>query len=221
MDISFLKGRSSTRTLGMLLLQIISRKVSNDRSLLSFHLIMQLLSIHTQFHYQRFMLNDPNVWGDPKSFRPERFLRAHNPVVDSLPDPSHVIFGFGTRSAIFLVASLVIPMTFATHVVDNFVQNMCRQSLSRSSRVPSGCCDNGAVQDPPFGRKTSSPPRHNSVCRQCHPVSTLSIQYRYCTQQSSFILDCRSGSNVGSYLAGQKPKISCLLLPWTGSTDHL
>ncbi|CCA72716.1 related to O-methylsterigmatocystin oxidoreductase [Serendipita indica DSM 11827] len=41
-----------------------------------------------------FMLVDPSIWGDPDSFRPERFL---GPDANTLPDPSLLIFGFGTR----------------------------------------------------------------------------------------------------------------------------
>jgi len=40
------------------------------------------------------MLMDPKVWGDPETFRPERFLEAD---ADSLPNPQNVIFGFGMR----------------------------------------------------------------------------------------------------------------------------
>jgi len=40
------------------------------------------------------MLMDPDVWGDPTAFRPERFLGNG---VESLPNPLVVIFGFGMR----------------------------------------------------------------------------------------------------------------------------
>ncbi|KIM28401.1 hypothetical protein M408DRAFT_140803 [Serendipita vermifera MAFF 305830] len=41
-----------------------------------------------------FILMDPRVWGDPETFRPERFLE---PGADHLPNPLTVIFGFGMR----------------------------------------------------------------------------------------------------------------------------
>ncbi|KIM28315.1 hypothetical protein M408DRAFT_23718 [Serendipita vermifera MAFF 305830] len=40
------------------------------------------------------MFTDPGVWGDPESFRPERFLESG---ADSLPNPLVVIFGYGMR----------------------------------------------------------------------------------------------------------------------------
>lgn len=45
------------------------------------------------------MLTDPATWGDPDVFRPERFLLDHNPTANDLPDPSYLVFGFGTRCA--------------------------------------------------------------------------------------------------------------------------
>lgn len=40
------------------------------------------------------MLNDPDVWGDPEVFRPERFLEAG---AFDLPSPLTIIFGYGKR----------------------------------------------------------------------------------------------------------------------------
>jgi hypothetical protein len=42
----------------------------------------------------RFMLNDPDVWGDPDIFRPERFLEAG---ASNLPNPLPLVFGYGSR----------------------------------------------------------------------------------------------------------------------------
>ncbi|KAG8825363.1 hypothetical protein FRC19_011600 [Serendipita sp. 401] len=45
-----------------------------------------------------FMLIDPKVWGDPEIFRPERFLsQSNNGAEACLPNPSIVVFGFGSR----------------------------------------------------------------------------------------------------------------------------
>ncbi|KIM28312.1 hypothetical protein M408DRAFT_329418 [Serendipita vermifera MAFF 305830] len=41
-----------------------------------------------------FILSDPNVWGDPENFRPERFLTDD---ANSLPNPLSVVFGYGMR----------------------------------------------------------------------------------------------------------------------------
>jgi len=41
-----------------------------------------------------FILNDPNVWGDPEVFRPERFFEAS---ASNLPNPTTLMFGFGMR----------------------------------------------------------------------------------------------------------------------------
>jgi hypothetical protein len=40
------------------------------------------------------MLNDPNVWGDPDVFRPERFLEAD---ASQRPNPLVLLFGYGSR----------------------------------------------------------------------------------------------------------------------------
>ena len=53
--------------------------------------------------YHRFMLNDPSVWPEPRSFKPERFLNALAP---GQFDPKVVIFGFGRRSVPHSVHSL-------------------------------------------------------------------------------------------------------------------
>lgn len=42
---------------------------------------------------------DPHVWGDPQTFRPERFLE---PGADSLPNPLTVIFGYGMRHVFWI-----------------------------------------------------------------------------------------------------------------------
>ncbi len=40
------------------------------------------------------MMMDEAVWGDPNTFRPERFL---GPGADSLPKPLVATFGYGMR----------------------------------------------------------------------------------------------------------------------------
>jgi cytochrome P450 len=44
----------------------------------------------------RFILTDPDVWGDPDVFRPARFLEAG---ADDLPNPMTLVFGYGKRYA--------------------------------------------------------------------------------------------------------------------------
>jgi len=41
-----------------------------------------------------FIFRDPQIWGDPEAFRPERFL---GPDADKLLDPPTVAFGYGMR----------------------------------------------------------------------------------------------------------------------------
>jgi len=43
-----------------------------------------------------FMCKDPRIWGDPDTYRPERWMPEHNPNAASLPDIDF-IFGFGRR----------------------------------------------------------------------------------------------------------------------------
>jgi Cytochrome P450 len=54
------------------------------------------------------MLNDPDVWPEPQSFRPERFLDKLSP--DQF-DPKEVVFGFGRRFVLDL-------FTLRTRVAD-------------------------------------------------------------------------------------------------------
>jgi cytochrome P450 len=54
------------------------------------------------------MLMDPKVWGDPGTFRPERFLSSE---AGSLPNPLVVIFGFGRRHVLLTVRFLISLIT--------------------------------------------------------------------------------------------------------------
>jgi hypothetical protein len=51
-------------------------------------------SVSLNDHEIRFILSDPKIWGDPETFRPERFL---GPDADDLPNPLVITFGYGTR----------------------------------------------------------------------------------------------------------------------------
>ena len=46
---------------------------------------------------------DETVWGDPDTFRPERFLGSE---ADSFPNPLIVVFGYGMRCVLFARAIL-------------------------------------------------------------------------------------------------------------------
>jgi hypothetical protein len=51
------------------------------------------------------MLNDPDVWGDPDIFRPERFLADD---ASDLPDPTVLVFGYGIRHVLHLPFLILI-----------------------------------------------------------------------------------------------------------------
>ena len=51
---------------------------------------------------------DPKVWGDPGTFRPERFLSSE---AESLPNPLTVIFGFGSRYVVLTAPLQVVLIT--------------------------------------------------------------------------------------------------------------
>lgn len=57
------------------------------------YLVWRVVALSSNDYY-RFMLNDPSVWPEPRSFKPERFLDTLAP---GQFDPQAVIFGFGRR----------------------------------------------------------------------------------------------------------------------------
>jgi hypothetical protein len=61
----------------------------------------------------RFMLTDPNVWGDPDMFRPERFLEAG---ASDLPNPMTLIFGYGMRHVLHLLLCIISSCYSCTSV---------------------------------------------------------------------------------------------------------
>ena len=45
----------------------------------------------------RACMHDPEVYDDPETFRPERFIRDGKLDTTSVRDPSEYVFGFGRR----------------------------------------------------------------------------------------------------------------------------
>ena len=43
------------------------------------------------------MLHDENLYPDPDSFKPERYLEKATPEMEKRRNPKNVVFGFGRR----------------------------------------------------------------------------------------------------------------------------
>ncbi|PVF97364.1 cytochrome P450 [Serendipita vermifera] len=72
-------------------LQIGIPHVNNQDEILRGYFIPKGTVIHQNI---MMMMNDPKVWGDPETFRPERFLE---PDASQRPNPFSALFGWGMR----------------------------------------------------------------------------------------------------------------------------
>jgi len=68
------------------------------------------------------MLHDENVYPDPSTFRPERFLTEDGKLNADIQDPTTIVFGFGRRCDADNHTSVLVLITFHS------VQGMPRQS---------------------------------------------------------------------------------------------
>jgi len=58
------------------------------------------------------MLHDENVYPDPSTFRPERFLTEDGKLNADIQDPTTIVFGFGRRCVADNHTSVRILITF-------------------------------------------------------------------------------------------------------------
>ena len=65
-------------------------------------------------HYFRAMLHDEEVYPDPSSFRPERFLDENGQINRELRHPGEMAFGFGRRYVFIKLSCWVAyPLTIS------------------------------------------------------------------------------------------------------------
>ena len=55
------------------------------------------------FNLCRAMLRDENLYPDPESFKPERFLEKATPEIERKRNPREIVFGFGRRCVFIFV----------------------------------------------------------------------------------------------------------------------
>ena len=142
----------------------------------------------------RYLLHDPQVYKDPLSFDPTRFLGDQ-----SERDPRLIAFGFGRRlcpGATVREYSCVLILTRIS----------CRRRPSRHFNVPSVCSDSGGL------RHKKGRTRRQSCW------TNLWIWYRYyqvCT--SGFLIDVSSTESLASH---PKP-FACSIKPRSEKAQEL
>ena len=133
------------------------------------------------------MLMDPKIWGDPSTFRPERFLSSE---AESLPDPLVVICGFGMRYVVLTARSRVCLITVG--------QGVPREVSCGSNCIPHHHKNIGGIRHRPASRQGPSKARVSGVHRHCVQASLPLSDYIKAFLIS--LVECLSGLNATLFL---------------------